>query len=118
MARDHVFELVKLTMEALKGHMRKANCQIDPKVLDSLCETCIEFTAFTEKQKQVIQNVASSTPEPARQDLEVRRAMSGCFIIALLDQLCASIPYFLGCSRSRKWIRAQGPGRPQKHGFA
>ncbi|KAG1465047.1 hypothetical protein G6F46_001421 [Rhizopus delemar] len=52
--RDHVFELLKLSIESLKIHLSKDYIQIDPTLLERLVHSGIMCPAFTERQKTTL----------------------------------------------------------------
>ncbi|KAG0243108.1 hypothetical protein BGW41_002970 [Actinomortierella wolfii] len=64
--RDHIFELLKLAVEALRIHMSKENHTIHPTLLVRMIRCAVLTPAFTEKQKMVILRVAG---RPCPEDL-------------------------------------------------
>ncbi|KAF9168664.1 hypothetical protein DFQ26_002564 [Actinomortierella ambigua] len=64
--RDHVFELMKLAVEALRGHLSKDYHPIHPTLMERMIRCAVLTPAFTEKQKTVILRVAGC---PCPEDL-------------------------------------------------
>ncbi|CEI93548.1 hypothetical protein RMCBS344292_07779 [Rhizopus microsporus] len=52
--RDHIYELLKLSIESLKTHLSKDYIQIDPTLLERLVRAGIMCPAFTERQKMTL----------------------------------------------------------------
>ncbi|KAI8358767.1 hypothetical protein B0O80DRAFT_441399 [Mortierella sp. GBAus27b] len=62
--RDHIFELLKLSIESLRLHLSKENNTIDPTLLTRIVRSAILSPAFTERQKAMVLHVAGcSCPE-------------------------------------------------------
>ncbi|KAI7901470.1 uncharacterized protein BX663DRAFT_562363 [Cokeromyces recurvatus] len=59
MHRDHIYEMLKLSIEALKLHLAKDYVQIDPTLLERLTRAGIMCPAFTERQKKTLLQTAS-----------------------------------------------------------
>lgn len=49
-----MFEMIKLSGEALKGHLEKQYTTLSPKMLDNLIKAGAEFPIFTEKQSSIL----------------------------------------------------------------
>ena len=59
-ARDHVFEMVKISVETLALHLAKPTCNISPVAMERLMNAAMQFPVFTEKQKQVLTQASVS----------------------------------------------------------
>ncbi|KAI9476191.1 MAG: hypothetical protein EXX96DRAFT_291119 [Benjaminiella poitrasii] len=57
--RDHIYEMLKLSIEALKTHLAKDYVQIDSTLLERLTRAGIMCSAFTERQKMTLLQTAS-----------------------------------------------------------
>ncbi|KAF8939743.1 hypothetical protein BGZ58_008831 [Dissophora ornata] len=57
--RDHIFELLKLSIESLRTHLSKDYNTINPTLLNRMVRSAILTPAFTEKQKLMVLHVAS-----------------------------------------------------------
>ncbi|KAF9984810.1 hypothetical protein BGZ65_012540 [Modicella reniformis] len=57
--RDHVFELLKLSIESLRVHMNKEYNTIDSTLLTRIVRSAILTPAFTERQKTMVLHVSS-----------------------------------------------------------
>ncbi|KAI9221358.1 hypothetical protein BC828DRAFT_77912 [Blastocladiella britannica] len=57
MQRDQLFELSKLTVELLRGHLNKPNTSIDPTLLDRLLRAILMVPAFTDRQKMAMLDI-------------------------------------------------------------
>ncbi|KAI9320871.1 hypothetical protein BX666DRAFT_2024480 [Dichotomocladium elegans] len=58
MHRDHIYEMLKLSIESLKTHLSKDYVQIDPTLLERLTRAGIMCPAFTERQKTMLLQTA------------------------------------------------------------
>lgn len=58
MHRDHVYEMLKLSIESLKTHLSKDYVQIDTTLLERLTRAGIMCPAFTERQKTTLLQTA------------------------------------------------------------
>ncbi|KAF9358772.1 hypothetical protein BGX34_008777 [Mortierella sp. NVP85] len=56
--RDHIFELLKLSIESLRIHLSKETTTIDPTLLTRIVRSAILSPAFTERQKAMVLHVA------------------------------------------------------------
>ncbi|KAI8820198.1 uncharacterized protein EV422DRAFT_82501 [Fimicolochytrium jonesii] len=56
--RDHLFEMLKLSLEALRIHLNRFDHNIDDSLLDRVVRTGLCVPLFTEKQKVTLLNVA------------------------------------------------------------
>jgi len=54
--RDHIFELLKLSLESLKTHLSKEYINISPTLMNRLIRSGICCPGFTDKQKNMILN--------------------------------------------------------------
>lgn len=54
MHRDHIYEMLKLSIESLKTHLAKDYVQIDTTLLERLVRAGIMCPAFTERQKTTL----------------------------------------------------------------
>lgn len=54
MHRDHIYEMLKLSIESLKTHLAKDYVQIDKTLLERLVRAGIMCPAFTERQKTTL----------------------------------------------------------------
>ncbi|GAN10957.1 hypothetical protein MAM1_0437d10507 [Mucor ambiguus] len=54
MHRDHIYEMLKLSIESLKTHLAKDYVQIDATLLERLVRAGIMCPAFTERQKTTL----------------------------------------------------------------
>ncbi|GJJ68130.1 hypothetical protein EMPS_00476 [Entomortierella parvispora] len=63
--RDHIFELLKLSIESLRMHLGKEYNTIHPTLLNRMVRCAILTPAFTERQKAMVLHVAgmASCPE-------------------------------------------------------
>ncbi|CAO3565630.1 unnamed protein product [Mortierella alpina] len=63
--RDHIFELLKLSIESLRLHLNKEYNNIQSTLLHRMVRSAILTPAFTERQKNMVLHVAgySSAPE-------------------------------------------------------
>ncbi|KAI1318999.1 hypothetical protein EDD11_005197 [Mortierella claussenii] len=62
--RDHIFELLKLSIESLKSHLSKEYNTIHPTLLLRMVRSAILTPAFTERQKAMVLHTAGcSCPE-------------------------------------------------------
>lgn len=58
MHRDHIYEMLKLSIESLKTHLSKDYVQIDTTLLERLTRAGIMCPAFTERQKTTLLQTA------------------------------------------------------------
>lgn len=58
MHRDHIYEMLKLSIESLKTHLAKEYVQIDSSLLERLTRAGIMCPAFTERQKTTLLQTA------------------------------------------------------------
>ncbi|ORZ39747.1 hypothetical protein BCR44DRAFT_43982 [Catenaria anguillulae PL171] len=58
MQRDHIFELTKLAIEALRSHLHKPTHAMDPTLLDRMVRAALLVPAFTDRQKAMVLEVA------------------------------------------------------------
>ncbi|GAA5811843.1 hypothetical protein MFLAVUS_005289 [Mucor flavus] len=58
MHRDHIYEMLKLSIESLKTHLAKDYVQIDSTLLERLTRAGIMCPAFTERQKTTLLQTA------------------------------------------------------------
>ncbi|KAF7722365.1 hypothetical protein EC973_003210 [Apophysomyces ossiformis] len=58
MHRDHIYEMLKLSIESLKVHLSKDYVQIEPTLLERLTRAGIMCSAFTERQKMTLLQTA------------------------------------------------------------
>ncbi|KAI7832407.1 hypothetical protein BC939DRAFT_103074 [Gamsiella multidivaricata] len=56
--RDHIFELLKLSIESLRLHLSKEYNTIHPTLLNRMVRSAILTPAFTERQKAMVLHVA------------------------------------------------------------
>ncbi|KAF8969301.1 hypothetical protein BGZ46_010690 [Entomortierella lignicola] len=56
--RDHIFELLKLSIESLRTHLSKEYNTIHPTLLTRMVRSAIFTPAFTERQKAMVLHVA------------------------------------------------------------
>ncbi|KAG0326900.1 hypothetical protein BGZ99_008809 [Dissophora globulifera] len=56
--RDHIFELLKLSLESLRTHQSKEYNNIHPTLLTRMIRAAILIPAFTERQKTMVLHVA------------------------------------------------------------
>lgn len=56
--RDHVFEMVKLSVECILAHHERTNQVIGPNILARLVLTALSCPGFTEKQKVTLMTVS------------------------------------------------------------
>lgn len=54
MQRDHVFEMLKISIETLRGHLNKDYRHVSPQLLVRLARVGVSCTGFTERQKNVL----------------------------------------------------------------
>ncbi|KAI8980996.1 hypothetical protein BDB01DRAFT_851411 [Pilobolus umbonatus] len=59
MHRDHIYEMMKLSIESLKIHLSKDYVHIDNTLLERLVRAGVMCPAFTERQKSVLIQIAS-----------------------------------------------------------
>ncbi|KAF9348084.1 hypothetical protein BGX26_000471 [Mortierella sp. AD094] len=59
--RDHIFELLKLSIESLRTHLSKEYNTIHPTLLTRMVRSAILTPAFTERQKAMVLHVAGCT---------------------------------------------------------
>ncbi|KAF9376886.1 hypothetical protein BGX21_003362, partial [Mortierella sp. AD011] len=59
--RDHIFELLKLSIESLRTHLNKEYNNIHPTLLTRMVRSAILTPAFTERQKAMVLHVAGCT---------------------------------------------------------
>ncbi|KAL0093760.1 hypothetical protein F4703DRAFT_1939642 [Phycomyces blakesleeanus] len=63
MHRDHIFEMLKLSIESLRAHLSKDYVHIDPTLLERLTRAGLMCPAFTERQKlTLLQNARMECP--------------------------------------------------------
>ncbi|KAG0051267.1 hypothetical protein BGZ83_003901 [Gryganskiella cystojenkinii] len=62
--RDHIFELLKLSIESLRLHLNKEYNTIHPTLLMRMVRCAILTPAFTERQKSMVLHVAGLTSCP------------------------------------------------------
>ncbi|KAG0179607.1 hypothetical protein DFQ29_001893 [Apophysomyces sp. BC1021] len=58
MHRDHIYEMLKLSIESLKVHLSKDYVQIEPTLLERLTRAGVMCSAFTERQKMTLLQTA------------------------------------------------------------
>ncbi|KAI9496489.1 hypothetical protein BDB00DRAFT_121524, partial [Zychaea mexicana] len=58
MHRDHIYEMLKLSIESLKAHLSKDYVQIDSSLLERVTRAGIMCPAFTERQKMTLLQTA------------------------------------------------------------
>ncbi|KAG0007997.1 hypothetical protein BGZ80_003975 [Entomortierella chlamydospora] len=59
--RDHIFELLKLSIESLRTHLNKEYNTIHPTLMTRMVRSAILTPAFTERQKAMVLHVAGCT---------------------------------------------------------
>ncbi|KAF9941689.1 hypothetical protein BGZ67_004263 [Mortierella alpina] len=62
--RDHIFELLKLSIESLRLHLSKEYNNIQSTLLQRMVRSAILTPAFTERQKNMVLHVAGYTSAP------------------------------------------------------
>ncbi|KAF9575048.1 hypothetical protein EC968_004545 [Mortierella alpina] len=62
--RDHIFELLKLSIESLRLHLNKEYNNIHSTLLNRMVRSAILTPAFTERQKNMVLYVAGYTSSP------------------------------------------------------
>ncbi|KAL7746286.1 hypothetical protein RI367_008357 [Sorochytrium milnesiophthora] len=62
--RDHIFEMCKLCVEALHGHLMRSYYHIEEGLMERLLKAVIMVPLFTEKQKLLLLNVAKRPCPP------------------------------------------------------
>ncbi|KAF9960688.1 hypothetical protein BGZ72_006258 [Mortierella alpina] len=62
--RDHIFELLKLSIESLRLHLSKEYNNIQSTLLHRMVRSAILTPAFTERQKNMVLHVAGYTSAP------------------------------------------------------
>lgn len=63
MARDHLFEMAKLGIEALKCHLERPYTTLCQETMDEMIEICSNFPAFTEKQVSILQKMIGAVKQ-------------------------------------------------------